>query len=268
MFAGIRKKLKKRRPNLPDICSRLSGTVQWRQAPADDLRRPCELLLHSLIRHTEQTLADTAMCTVVKRSYRKLILRRVEQPWQLYFKIYLPDFSLKWGRGIPFATPPSFREADMLNALPGCGVGAVRVIGTATLPWRRISLLPPVTVLITASKSHIHKLKHPSNALLLAGPQERMDIALKIIRYAGLLHKHGYGNLDMHGSNILFDPEAAEILMCDLERMTRMRPWNRSRRITQDYRKIFKAVSLLLDRAPGTRAEQMLMDVASMQVPG
>ena len=238
---------KGRPPDLPHIISRLAGDIVWALAPQEGDAEVCGSVVRALIQcggDVEELVRRTPACDVRKFSYRKLIVRHRGEARQAYFKIFLPDFSWKWRRGLRCFRTPAEREAGWFKRVADLGVDVVDVLAVGLLPWRRCGIVQSPSFLVTASSLETTSLAEAVKAGTLS-PAQRLEISRTITNLADALHGKGVGHLDMIASNVLYDPAAGRLLLCDLERTCRLPRFGKAHRIAQDMRKVQRTLDLL-----------------------
>ena len=133
-------------------------------------------------------------------------------------------------------------------------VGVVDLIGAGFLPFRSLfSPVQPISFTITASPASTGCLLDLIKRGGLTN-EVRSRIAETIREYVNILHGDRIGHLDFNPRNVLYDPSSDRVLLCDLERFSRMHWWDRAYRIRRDERKVRQTISLIMDESgsPGS----------------
>lgn len=251
---------KKSKPaDLSRILSGVSGQIVWITEPADEYLLLCNSVIRALLESKESIDRISQMvpgCEVRKLSYRKLIVSHRSEARQVFFKVFLPDFSLRWRRGPRFFRPTAHREALWLERLATLGIDVVDVLGTGVLPWRNHRGVQDISFLVTSSSPETGSIEAAMKAGSLSLTQ-RMAISRAILDLTEKLHASNIGHLDINESNVLYEQSSGKVLLCDLERTSRLPLFQKNRRICQDLRKVRRTLALLLTD-PETEPEQAL----------
>ncbi len=185
-------------------------------------------------------------CRVVKLSYRKLIIRCAENGRQVYFKIFFPDYSIRWKRGLRVFPTPAAREAKWMARVSALGIDCSELLGVGETPWaNRASIIQKVSYLITSTPEEIR----PVATLMKEGrltPEQRLMIAGRVLDIVNTLHDNKVGHLDtLQKTNVLFQPSTGNVLLSDLERTSRMMFMRKNRRKVKDFRNVHRTLQFL-----------------------
>jgi hypothetical protein len=252
------------RPNLAAVLSRVARgeeNIVWAIPPGEADRALCEASIRALIESggkQEGVSRQVPGLKIARSKFRKMILRHLDETYQTYFKVFLPDLSLTWRRGLKCFMPPALREARAMQMTQGFGIDTVELVGVATLPWAsRLGIVQDISVLITRSPIETQPI-----CLLIDKEQlsieQRFDIARRVLEYAELFHAHYISNMDaLNDSNVLFNPTTEQVLLCDLERTRPLPPGRFKRRVqaAKEMRKMWGTLEVLLGARP-PRAHQ------------
>jgi hypothetical protein len=247
------------RPNLAAVLSRVArgeGNVVWAIPPAEADRALCEASIRTLIASggkPEDVSRQVPGLKIARSKFRKIILSHLDETHQTYFKVFLPDLSLTWRRGLKCFMPPALREAQAMQMAQGFGVDTVELVGVATLPWASPrSIIQDISVLVTRSPVETQ----PICSLIKDGQlsiEQRFNLARRVLEYAEQFHVHYISNLDaLNDSNVLFNPTTEQVLLCDLERTRPLSPRSFKRRVqaAKEMRKMWGTLEVLLGARP------------------
>ena len=250
---------KSKLPNLPNLLSEVSGEIAWSVKPSESDLAMCDSVRQTLLESEgslEQFTRQLSECTVRKFSYRKLILHHRGETRQSFFKIFLPDFSFRWRRGLRIFKTPAAREVKWFDYVGALGVDVVDVLGVGILPWKKRFCVQEISFMVKASSLETGSVRAAMKNQSLSLPQ-RLAISREILDITEKLHGNGLGSLDMNASNVLFEPSSGKVLLCDLERMCKLPRLQKEHRICQDMRKVRRTLKLLLT-ATNPETEQLL----------
>lgn len=235
----------------PKSLSKVSGEILWHIEPSEQDIPFCRAVILDFIRRSggvdcTPELTPLPPYSLEKVSHKRALLKCHSDSRQYYFKMFLPYFSWEWKRGPRIFSLPAVRQSVWFDRLREMGIGVVDLVGIAILPWKRqISPLQPISITITSSLLGADNLlkKITNNDLSL---KQRTLIAKMTLSYAETLQKNMVGHIDMLPNNILYNAASDDVLLFDLDRFSRLRWWNRKRRIWRDNRKVIKLLRLVL----------------------
>lgn len=245
----IRAWKKKLPADLPGILSKLRKEIVWKVRPDEADMPVCGPVISAFLNSggdldaVTQTFPD---CRVVKLSYRKLIIRCAENGRQVYFKIFFPDYSIRWKRGLNVFPTPAAREAKWMARVSALGIDCPELLGMGETPWaNRASIIQKVSYLVTSTPEETRPVATLINEGLLT-PEQRLMIAGRVLDIVNTLHDNNIGHLDtLQKTNVLFQPSTGKVLLSDLERTSRIRFLRKSRRKVKDFRNVHRTLHFL-----------------------
>jgi len=230
------------------ILSRVSGTVDWTVEPAAADLAICEGAVRSLFNSSKDP--DNFALRVLpyeltKARRERIILTFRNDLHQFYFKVFFPEFSWRYKRGLRWSPSAAGHEAAWLERARKAGVPVVDVVGAGILPWRHWSIIEPPSILVTASPLSAENLRQAAHNGGLSDTL-RLSIAGMVLDYTNTLHANGVGRLDLTPENVLLDSKTGRVLLCDFEVAKPLKRWGRQRRILRDRRKTWRTLTFLL----------------------
>jgi hypothetical protein len=243
------------RPNLAAVLSRVARgeeNIVWAIQPGEADRALCEASIRALLASggkPEGVSRQVPGLKIACSKFRKVILRHLDETHQTYFKVFLPDFSLTWRRGLKCFMPTALHEAKAMQMAQGFGIDTVELVGVATLPWAsRWSIIQDISVLVTRSPVETQPIRLLMSKYQLS-IEKRFNIARRVLQYAEQFHVHYISNLDaLNDANVLFNPTTEQVLLCDLERTRPLPPGRFKRRVqnAKAMRKLWWTLEVLL----------------------
>jgi hypothetical protein len=220
-----------KRARLPDL-ARLLGRVQkkirWLRRPAEADMPLCDPVVRAFLNCSGdlERIGETVPgCSAEKFTYRKLILRHEGPTHQTFFKFLTPHFSWRWREGLKVFKLPALREAEWFDCLTELGVNVVELVGVGTSQWiNRATPAQNISYIVTRTPLAVRRIIDLLDEGLLSARQRQLA-AGEVRRCAELLHENGIGRRHvLQWTNVLFNPDTEEVILCDLERTRRLGP--------------------------------------------
>jgi hypothetical protein len=250
---------KARLPDLATLLARVQKKICWLRRPAEADMPLCDPVVRAFLNcggDLERIGRAVPGCSVEKFKYRKLIIRHAGETHQTFFKFLTPDFSWRWRRGLKVFKLPALREAEWLDRFAALGINVVELLGVGASHWvNRATPVQKINYMVTRTPLAVRRITDLLDEGRLSSPQRRL-VAGEVRRCADLLHDNGIGGLDvLQRTNVLFNPETEEVILCDAERTRRLGWLFRRHTLARDSRAVDRTLRLLENGSPQPRKD-------------